>query len=157
MKRDLETLPTHFNVPVSCFRNVYSKEAVTTTMWNWLRSTMQPCTENERNRMEQVLRYRSHPDGELKKQLPIFTPGALMNHRDKGIADPPQLQIVTGWMQFDVDAKDNLNLGDAAHIRDEISKIIFVAILFAFHLRKRCLGSGESETPRTLPRTLRAA
>lgn len=121
-------MPPHFDTPVSCFRNVFSKEAVTTSMWNWLRSTMQPRTENERNRMKQVLHYRQNLDNELKKQLPIFTPGALMNHRDKGIADPPQLQIVTGWMQFDVDAKDNQHLGDAAHLREQISKIAFVAL-----------------------------
>jgi hypothetical protein len=126
-ERDLETGPPHFDTPVSCYRNVYAKEAVTTTMWNWLRSTKWPRTEKELARMEQVLQYRLHPDGELKKQLPIFTPGALMNHRDKAITDPPQLQVVTGWMQFDVDAKDNQHLGDAAHLRDEISKIVYVA------------------------------
>jgi len=126
-ERDSETVPSYFDTPVSCYRNVFAKEAVTTTMWNWLRSTTWPRTERELARMRQVLQYRQQPDGELKKQLPIFTPGALMNHRNKAIIDPPQLHIVTGWMQFDVDAKDNQDLGDAAHLRDEISKIVFVA------------------------------
>lgn len=125
--KDLETVTAHFDTQVSCYRNVFSKEAVSTTMWHWLRSTIRPHTEKELARMEQVLRYREHPDGELKKRLPIFTPGALMNHRDKAITDPPQLRVVTGWMQFDVDAKDNLHLGDASHLRNEISKIVFVA------------------------------
>jgi hypothetical protein len=127
MECHLDTAPTHFDTPVSCLRNVFSKEAVTTTMWNWLRSNTRPHTVKEMFRMEQVLRYREHPDSELKKQLPVFTPGAVMNHRDKAITDPPQLRVVTGWMQFDVDAKDNLHLGDASHLRNEISKIVFVA------------------------------
>lgn len=127
MDSHLATALPHFDTPVSCYRNVYAKAATTTDMWNWLRSTKWPRTEKELARVEKVLRYREHPDSELKKQLPIFTPGALMNHRDKAITDPPQLQVVTGWMQFDVDAKDNQHLGDAPHLRDEISKIVYVA------------------------------
>lgn len=123
----LDALEKHFAVPVSCYQNVYSKEAVTTTLSDWLRSIMEPKTAREISRKEQVLQYRQKEDSELKRQIPIFTPGALMNHRNKTVTEPPQLKMMTGWMQFDVDAKDNRYLGDAAHLRDEISKIVFVA------------------------------
>jgi hypothetical protein len=126
-ERDLETFPSQFNVPVSCFPNVFSKMAVTSRMDKWLRSIVAPNSEIENVRMGQVLEYRRTFDPELKKRIPIFTPGAQMNHRDKSIADPPQLHTMTEWMQFDVDAKDNPNMTDAALLRDEIAKIVYVA------------------------------
>lgn len=127
MENHLPTLSLHFRVPVSCFRSVFSHQAVTTEMGLWLRSTIAPASEVEKARMEQVLEYRRTFAPDLKKRIPIFTPGALMNHRDKSVTCPPQLHTMTGWMQFDVDEKDNLGIGDAPHIRDEIAKIIYVA------------------------------
>ncbi len=125
--KDLETLRLNFNIPVSCFRNVYSIEAVNIEMGKWLRSIIAPQSDVEKARMELVLEYRKTLNPYRKKRIPMFIPGALMNHRDKDKSDPPQLRIATGWMQFDVDAKDNPQMTNAAHLRDEIAKIVYVA------------------------------
>mgnify|MGYP000465863065 CR=1 FL=1 len=107
-----------FDDNISIFRT-FDSDPKAITLGRWIRSTL-----NGNNTFaKQVLKYRNTGDDSLKKSLPLATVGALCE-------DGRKLENVkerTGWIALDIDAKDNPEVEDSAELRDNISKIVYVA------------------------------
>ena len=102
---------------VSVFEN-FSAEPKDVQLTNWLAACVKGGTFKDR-----VLQYRQTGAPEIKKNLPLITPGA----RCKGGRRKENIEVLTGWVCLDIDGKDNPHIKDAARIRDEIIKISNVA------------------------------
>ena len=124
---DLTTFPSWFDETVSCFETVWSKDPVNVTIARWIRSIISPTTDAELNRKKLVLEYRTTGDKELKKKLPAFCPGALLKSRDASLPMEERVERLTGWMQFDIDAKDNPDIESAEQLRYALSKNTYTA------------------------------
>jgi hypothetical protein len=124
---DLATLPDWFDEPVSCFETVRSVEPVTVTIARWIQSIVNPKTEAELNRKKLVLEYRASGDKELKMKIPAFCPGALLKSRKASLSTEERIDKLTGWMQFDIDAKDNPHIESAEQLRHALSKNTYTA------------------------------
>lgn len=75
-------------------------------------------------RFEQLItEYRQTKDKTLKKRLPIVTVGAIC----EGGRKLENVKKKTGWVAIDIDAKDNPHLAYPENVRDEISKISYIA------------------------------
>ena len=105
-----------FREVVSVFEN-FSAEPKDVPLINWLAA----CAKGGRYK-DRVLKYRETGAPEIKKGLPLVTPGA----RCIGGRRKEHVQELTGWICLDIDAKDNPTK-PAAAIRDEIIKITNVA------------------------------
>jgi hypothetical protein len=82
--------------------------------------------------IEIIRKLRSETDEteqkKIKGQLPVFTPGAQVDTKDK-LATPMQKNIrFSGFMQVDIDPQDNPNLKDASEIRDKLTEIPYIAL-----------------------------
>lgn len=124
---DLATLPDWFDEPVSCFETVRSVNPVSVTIGRWIQSIINPKTEAELSRKKLVLEYRASGDKELKMKIPAFCPGALLKSRDANLPLDERVEKLTGWMQFDIDAKDNPNIESAEQLRHALSKNSYTA------------------------------
>jgi len=64
----------------------------------------------------------------IKEGLPAFTPGAMLNTKQAD-ATPEQKNIrYSGFMQIDIDAKDNPNMTDPEAIRDKLAQVPYIAL-----------------------------
>ena len=64
----------------------------------------------------------------IKGKLIAFTPNAMIDTKDK-LATIEQKNIrYSGFMQIDIDLKDNPNMTDAAAIRDKMAQIPYIAL-----------------------------
>lgn len=64
----------------------------------------------------------------IKSTLPAFTPGAMLDTK-RAEATPEQKNIVySGFMQIDIDAKDNPNMKDPAAVRALLSQVPYIAL-----------------------------
>ena len=106
-----------FDTEISVFKNIYS-EPQTINLRSWISA----CKQGSRF-TKQVMEYRKTKNEELKKMLPLVTVGAVCSNGRK----LDDVQIRTGWIALDIDAKDNQHLPTAEIIRDQISKIKNVA------------------------------
>jgi hypothetical protein len=50
-----------------------------------------------------------------------------MRSRSKSLTYEEKIERLTGWMQFDIDSKDNPNMTNAASLRDELRNMVYVA------------------------------
>lgn len=105
---------------VSCFGSVRSIEPVNRKISSWLTSVNQPRTSAEIDRKNKVEEYRLTGNPKLKKKLPAFCPGAVLNTRSSEVKTSEKIKYVTGLMQFDIDGKDNKHVTDFAQLRDAI-------------------------------------
>jgi hypothetical protein len=120
-----------FDELVSCFSSVMSVDSEMITLREWLAMCKDPSgakAERLRNVVENI-RNCSDSDMriELKKTLPAISPGALMTTRLRGVPNEDKIINITGWMQFDIDLKDNSHIKDARFLRNEVRKIVYVA------------------------------
>jgi hypothetical protein len=64
----------------------------------------------------------------IKAELPVFTPGALLDTK-AAETTPEQKNIrYSGFMQIDIDLKDNPNMTDPEAIRDKLAQIPYIAL-----------------------------
>lgn len=110
-----------FNEPVSLFRDIQSVDPTHIPMSTWINATR---NQNAKHRVE-VEQYRETKNKEFKRHLPAISPGAVMNTRKTG---PNRIHHVTGWMQFDIDPKDNPSIDDYNILRDHIAEFDYVAL-----------------------------
>lgn len=120
-------MPEWFSEPVSCFQTVMSKDPVTITLASWITGIINPTSEAELKRVRLVEEYRKTGDKKLKLKIPAFCPGALMKSRDASLPEDDRILHLTGWMQFDIDAQDNPDMGNADQLRDALSNITYTA------------------------------
>lgn len=123
----LVTLDTLFPEKVSCFKSVKSIDSFPILISEWLSHCINPIGQKITEAKNKVLEYRQTGNKELKLGLPAFCPGALLRSRDRNLELQDKIVRQTGWMQFDIDLKDNPRLTDANILRDQISKIRYVA------------------------------
>ena len=116
-----------FEDEVSLFDNVYVTEPQSISLADWFLMTKGEAGLKDRNLLEVVKSYRQTGDKNLKLSLPAISPGALMRTRSKEVDLHERIERLTGWMQFDIDLKDNPGLTDAASLRDMLKRNVFVA------------------------------
>jgi len=116
-----------FNDPVSCFENIYSTTPQLITLKKWFKACIAPMGENSLYHRQQVEEYRRCGSMVLKKSLPAICPGAVLKTRAKNAPENEKILRLTGWMQFDIDLKENNHISDAGNLRDEVKKIVYVA------------------------------
>jgi len=127
-----------FNENISFFNNIKS-DPETITLFDWLEECM---LENDyRNEIEayrneyNTLKSQGLDEADIKQMLqkeglmkfkqnlPFVTVGAVC----EGGRSMNHVARKTGWIALDVDGKDNPHLTDFEAVRDELSKIIYVA------------------------------
>ncbi len=127
------TNPTHFskiatdpfNREVACFRNVHDSEGgVIINLRNWIQAIVAPQSPNELQHRDTCMRYRETKDRSIKTSLPVIMPCAnLTSRKSSGSTDFKH----SGFMQIDIDRKNNLGLEPAPALRDRIARLPFVA------------------------------
>lgn len=105
------------NDSISIFKN-FRSEPKTISLMQWLHACKHGCRYSK-----QILRYRETKQDSLKKSLPLVTVGAVC----EGGRKMEQVIHRTGWIALDIDGKDNPNLFNAEHLRDEVANIRNVA------------------------------
>jgi len=127
-----------FNDQVSLFYD-FNSDPETIKLYEWLDACMQNMQykkeiedyRNEYNNLrsqgmeEADIKQALQKDEltEFKRNLPFVTVGAVCN----GGRTMNHVTRKTGWIALDVDGKDNPHLTDFEAVRDELSKIIYVA------------------------------
>ena len=115
-----------FNREVACFRNVRDSDGgVVITLRNWIEAMANPQSPNELRHRDVCLRYRLTKDRSIKTSLPAIMPSANMTSRKS--SDSTEFEH-SGFMQIDIDRKDNLGLEPAPALRDRIARLPFVAL-----------------------------
>jgi hypothetical protein len=112
---------------VSCFKSVKSIHASSIKIIDWIKYCVNPIGLKIKVARDNVLLYRATLERDLKLGLPAFCPGALLKSRDRNLKKEEKIISQTGWMQFDIDLKDNPTILDAPKLRDQIKNIRYVA------------------------------
>ena len=112
---------------VSCFKSVKSINASSIKIIDWIRYCVNPIGVKIKIARDNVTLYRATLEHNIKLGLPAFCPGALLKSRDRNLTKEEKIVKQTGWMQFDIDLKDNPEIVDASKLRDEIKNISYVA------------------------------
>lgn len=122
--RNEELINTIFDVPVSMFRTGFANECTHITLREWLTST---------RHYDQQLKVRATENkaerDELKKKLPAITPSALLKHRMRETSAEEKLISYSGFMQIDIDYKDNAHLPNWSKLMNILSNIENIAYL----------------------------
>ena len=110
-----------FDIPVSYYRNYQDTEGVTIPLHDAL-------TKHRPEHIRQLERVRAAANDEeknrLKKPLPVFTPSACLLNRKADVPLPEKLVSHTGFIQFDIDPKDNPDM-NACQIRDAMAPVSY--------------------------------
>ncbi|MEA5109915.1 hypothetical protein SDC9_21027 [bioreactor metagenome] len=64
----------------------------------------------------------------IKGDLPAFTPGAIVDTKQADATAEQKYMRLSGFMQVDVDVKDNLNMIDAEAIRNKLAQVPYIAL-----------------------------
>ena len=119
---DLEN--TIFDVPVSVFKNCKDTESRSIPLRGWLTSP---------DYMDEQMKIRAIENKDerkrLKAMMPAITPSALLNHRKGETTDEQKLISYSGFMQIDIDFKDNTHLPNWSELMKRLSKVKNIAYL----------------------------
>ncbi len=121
------TFAERLNVKVSSFNSVKTINSHDANLGTWVDMIMNPKGAAFTSAKNLVERYRNTKDKNIKLSIPTICPGALMVSRSKELKLEEKIIHRTNWMQFDIDLKDNPHITNASKLRDEISKIVYVA------------------------------
>lgn len=113
---------TIFDVEISAFKNCFDTESKSVNLGLWLTSNKYEIKQNE-------IRFISDKKerDKIKIQLPAITPSALLKSRDKNLNDIDKLISYSGFMQIDIDFKDNVHLSDFNDLLDKLPLIKNIA------------------------------
>lgn len=113
----LGSRPSCLDITVSCVKNYFSKKAVNVNLLTWLQTAKyQPTVTAIRNTTDRALRKK------MKENLPAITPSGLFKWvREDGLIKH------TGFIQFDIDLKDNLHLENYHSLHEQLSRISNIA------------------------------
>ncbi len=104
-KEDLRN--TIFDVEISAFKNCFDTVSQTVNLSNWLTSNKY---EAQQTKLRTITDKKERD--KIKIQLPAITPSALLISREKDLTDKEKLLKYSGFMQIDIDFKDNVHLAD---------------------------------------------
>jgi hypothetical protein len=113
---------TIFDVQVSAFKNCFDTESKPVNLALWLTSNKYEIKQNE----IRTITDKKERD-KIKIQLPAITPSALLKSRDKELSDTDKLISHSGFMQIDIDFKDNVHLSDFNVLLDKLPLIQNIA------------------------------
>ncbi len=112
-----------FDTPVSYFRNAQTTDAQTITLKKWLCPPQSLSVAIIRQIVDEIRQTRDKEAIRLlKNKLPAIAPSCIVESRSTGA----EILSYTGWMQFDIDAKDHPHLS-LPEIKSEIGNIVYVA------------------------------
>jgi len=123
----------YLSTKVSMYRNVtilpHLQKAETISILDWAKNTIEPNTNVFRQAKELIEQIRSEPNEQvqkdLKKELPALIPGCRIKE-----GSPRTHQYIenrSGWMQIDIDPKDNPDISDWGYIRDQLFNLPYFA------------------------------
>jgi hypothetical protein len=121
----LVTLRDFWEEPICIFTNIKSTTPNQIKLKQWLINCKEPNNLFFCVQAIIVMKYRETNDKSIKMSLPAFCPGAILNTRQKTATN--RIDKLTGWMQFDIDLKDNPHITDASMLRDQVKNISYVA------------------------------
>lgn len=105
------------NISVSCVQNYFSKTPKDVNLLTWLRSTKYAhVVQQIRTTADAATRKR------LKASLPAITPSGMFSR-----VDEQGLLQHSGFIQFDIDGKDNEQLRSYPHLHQQLSHINNIA------------------------------
>lgn len=111
------------DIPVSYYRNTGDTLGVPVS----LRVLLTSLRPEHREIIEKVRTARSPEEkNRHKKKLPLYTPSSQLMNRNANIPMEQKLTHFSGFMQFDIDQKDNPGM-DARQVRDMMIYIPYVA------------------------------
>lgn len=113
---------TIFDVEVSAFKNCFDTESKPVNLALWLTSNKY---ESKQNQIRTITDKKERD--KIKIQLPTITPSALLKSRDKELSDTEKLISHSGFMQIDIDFKDNVHLSDYNKLLDTLPLIQNIA------------------------------
>lgn len=113
---------TIFDVEVSAFKNCYDTESNPVNLALWLTSNKYEIKQNE----IRTITDKKERD-KIKTQLPAISPSALLVNRDKDLNNAEKLISYSGFMQIDIDFKDNVHLSDFNVLLDKLPLIQNIA------------------------------
>lgn len=113
---------TIFDVEVSAFKNCFDTESKPVNLALWLTSNKY---ESKQNQIRAITDKKERD--KIKIQLPSITPSALLKSRDKQLSDAEKLISHSGFMQIDIDLKDNTDLSDYNKLLDKLPLIQNIA------------------------------
>ena len=106
------------NVEVSCFKNYFeSNNPITINLLDWLNSN------KYKNTVEKIRSISDKTERDkIKATLPAITPSGIFSSRNDN-----NLIKHSGFLQFDIDYKDNRHIGNYNELKTQICKIKNVA------------------------------
>jgi len=113
---------TIFDVEVSAFKNCFDTESKPVNLALWLTSNKY---ESKQSQIRTITDKKERD--KIKIQLPTITPSALLKSRDKELSDTDKLISHSGFMQIDIDFKDNVHLSDYNKLLDTLPFIQNIA------------------------------
>lgn len=113
---------TIFDVEVSAFKNCFDTESKPVNLALWLTSNKY---ESKQSQIRTITDKKERD--KIKIQLPTITPSALLKSRDKELSDTDKLISHSGFMQIDIDFKDNVHLSDYNKLLDTLPLIQNIA------------------------------
>jgi hypothetical protein len=113
---------TIFDVEISCFKNCFDTESKPVNLAKWLTSNKY---ETKQNQIRTITDKKERD--KIKIQLPTITPSALLKSRDNKLSDKDKLISHSGFMQLDIDFKDNVHLNDYNKLLDTLPNIQNIA------------------------------
>ena len=114
------TMKARFHKPISVFENYFTPgNPKPMALIKWLQA------EKHRDKVEQIRQSETKAERDsLKATLPACTPSGLFKYRD---SDPANFVQHTGFIQFDIDAKENKHIGNYSDLKRQICNIEEVA------------------------------
>ena|GEM_PF-3459045 len=113
---------TIFDIDVSAFKNCKTNKSNTVNLALWLTSDKYQVQQTHLR----TISNKKERD-EIKIQLPAITPSALLKSREKDLSDTEKLISYSGFMQIDIDLKDNLHLTDYNELLQKLPLIQNIA------------------------------
>lgn len=111
------------DIPVSYYRNTGDTLGVPVSLYVLLTSMR----SGHREIIEQVRAARNPEEkNKYKKGLPLYAPSAELANRDANTPMVQKISHYSGFMQFDIDQKDNPGI-DAGKVRDMMIRIPYAA------------------------------
>lgn len=119
-----------FNKTVTINENPANNTVYHTTLWKWLELTKQPPQKRNWKATVEAIREAAANGNEaekdrLKQALPAITPSA--SHTQGQTRSPENLEALTGFLQADIDLKENPHLPDAEAVKQALTQNPVVA------------------------------
>ncbi|GAA4416735.1 hypothetical protein GCM10023187_48460 [Nibrella viscosa] len=144
--------PTLLDVPISFFEYDHQRSSFANVPAQQTTLRRMAATKYYRSQIEAIRAEEDEKEQkELKKQLPAFTPVALLHHRKKDTSFDEKIRQQWPLLMGDIDAKDNPGI-DMAELKQHLTRLPYV-LLCAYSVRGGLwfvVRLPDGQTPETL-------